>query len=375
MVTGTRGIPGVLGGVETHCEELFPRIAAMGHDVTVIRRSCYVAHDKDRSEFKGVKLRDIYAPRRKSLEAVLHTFLAVWAARRMKPDILHIHAIGPSLMVPLARLLGMKVVVTHHGPDYDRGKWGRLAKAVLKTGEKMGAKYANRIIVISKVIASLLADKYGRTDTELIFNGVPAPDLQEYNYTDFIEWRGLVRGRYVLAVGRFVPEKNFDALIRAFEKTGLARRGFRLAIAGDADHADHYSEALKEQARRAGVVLTGFVKGSALNQLLAHAALFVLPSSHEGLPISLLEAMSYGRDVLVSDIPANKLEQLAPEDFFPVGNEEALASALQRKLASPRLHREYDMPPYNCRDYDMTPYNWDTIAHQTVALYSKCLKL
>lgn len=361
VVTGTRGIPDILGGVETHCEELFPRIAAMGHDVTVIRRSCYVTPSNRIKEYKGVRLKDVFAPRRKSIEAIVHTFLAVIAARRMKPDILHIHAIGPSIMTPLARLLGMKVVVTHHGPDYDRGKWGRLAKAVLKTGERLGTRYAHRMIVISQVIASLIAEKYNRRDTALIFNGVPP--VKPSGTTDYIDSLGLTPARYVVAVGRFVPEKNFHQLIEAFNASGLADKGFSLAIAGDADHPDHYSESLKRQARDSGVILTGFIKGEPLCQLLTHAALFVLPSSHEGLPISLLEAMGYGRDVLVSDIPANTLSQLSRQDFFPVGDVEALAEALTRKLASPCLRREYDL----------SPYNWDTIAHQTIALYSSLI--
>lgn len=359
VVAGTRGIPSILGGVETHCEELFPRIAAMGHDVTVIRRSCYVTPELRMDSYKGVKLKDVYAPRKKSLEAIVHTFLAVLAARRMHPDLLHIHAIGPSIMVPLARLLGMKVVVTHHGPDYDRGKWGRLAKAVLRMGERMGARYATRIIVISRVIASLLATRYGRTDTELIYNGVPAPEFSKN--TDFIDKIGAQPMRYVLAVGRFVPEKNFHLLVEAFASSRLHDRGYRLVIAGDADHEDHYSRSLKELARSHDVILTGFIKGEPLHQLLSHAALFVLPSSHEGLPISLLEAMSFRRDVLVSDIPANRLEQLDDADFVAVNDPQALSVALQRKLAGAPAPRSYDL----------SPYNWDTIAHHTVALYSQ----
>ena len=175
VVIGTRGIPDILGGVETHCEELFPRIAAMGHDVTIIRRSPYVTDYNRIPSYKGVRLIDVKAPRKKSLEAIIHTFRAVLKARSLHPDVLHVHAIGPALMVPFARLLGMKVVMTNHGPDYDRQKWGRLAKAVLRTGERMGTCYSNAVIVISTVIADILSTKYGRTDTDLIFNGVNRP--------------------------------------------------------------------------------------------------------------------------------------------------------------------------------------------------------
>ena len=193
VVIGTRGIPDILGGVETHCQELYPRLAAAGHDVTVIRRRPYVTDDNRRDEYRGVKLVDVYAPRRKSLEAIVHTFLAVIRARRLKPDVLHVHAIGPALMVPLARMLGMKVVMTNHGPDYDRKKWGRMARTFLRTGERLGTRFSNRVIVISKVISSILADKYGRTDTDLIYNGVTRPVKSAR--TDYIASLGLAPRR------------------------------------------------------------------------------------------------------------------------------------------------------------------------------------
>ena len=359
VVVGTRGIPDILGGVETHCEELYPRIAAMGHDVTVIRRSCYVADNKRISTYKGVKLIDVYAPRLKSIEAIVHTALAVVKARSLKPDVLHIHAIGPALLTPFARLLGMRVVMTNHGPDYDRQKWGALAKAALKTGQAMGTRFANKVIVISTTIAGILADKYGRKDTELIFNGVTPPVVSgDRRWLD----RWGISCPYVVAIGRFVKEKGFHDLIEAFDKSGL-KATHQLVIAGDADHEDEYSSALKTQAKEAGVVLTGFIKGEPLSQLMSGASLFVLPSYHEGLPISLLEAMSYGLDVAVSDIPANRLAQLRADDFFTPGDTDALASLMQTKIAN------------TCRrDYDLSPYNWDNIARQTVEVYSALKK-
>ena len=358
VVTGTRGIPNIMGGVETHCEELFPRIAAMGHDVTVIRRSCYVTDDNRCDEYRGVKLKDVYAPRKKSFEAIVHTFLAVIAAKRMKADILHVHAVGPSIVVPFARLLGMKVVMTHHGPDYDRDKWGKLARAALKLGERNGAKFSNEVIAISNVIVDILQSKYGRR-SNLIFNGVNRPVVS--GKTDYVESLGLEPGRYVVAVGRFVKEKCFDQLIEAYGR--IDGCGFKLAIAGDADHEDEYSRSLKAMAHDRGVVLTGFIRGERMSQLMSHAALFVLPSSHEGLPISLLEAMSYGRDVLVSDIPANKLPELEPTDFFPCGNVDALRQAIERKLQNVQ----------SARAYDLHNYDWDNIARQTVAVYRKII--
>lgn len=331
VVIGTRGIPNILGGVETHCEELFPRIAAKGHDVTVIRRTPYVAPDNRISEYKGVKLADVYAPRKKSIEAIIHTFLAVIKARRLNPDVLHVHAIGPAIMVPFARLLGMKVVMTNHGPDYDRQKWGRLAKAVLKTGENLGTRFSNKVIVISTVISDILANKYGRRDTDLIYNGVNRP--AKSTSRSWLDKWGVADKPYIVAIGRFVKEKGFHDLIEAYKQSGLESK-YRLVIAGDTDHEDDYSRSLKQQARDAGVVLTGFIKGEPLNQLMSNASLFVMPSYHEGLPIALLEAMSYDLDVVVSDIPANKLGILSDEDFFHVGDIKSLASAMERKIAA-----------------------------------------
>lgn len=360
VVIGTRGIPDIQGGVETHCQELYPRLAAMGHDVTVIRRKCYVTGQNSGREYRGIRLVDLYTPRRKSFEAIVHTFLAVLKARRLNPDVLHIHAIGPQIMAPLARLLGMRVVSTNHGPDYDRGKWGRLAKSVLRTGERWGTRFSNRVIVISHVIAGILADNYGRRDTDLIYNGVNRPVKSEK--TDYLESLGIRPGQYILTVGRFVQEKGFHDLIDAYVKA--APEGVQLVIAGDADHPDRYSESLKAKAREAGVILTGFIRGERLNQVLTNARLFVLPSYHEGLPIALLEAMSYDLDVLTSDIPANCLPILDEDDHFAVGDVDDLAAALTRKLSAagtPRVH-------------DLSLYDWDKIARQTEEVYRKAAK-
>lgn len=355
VVTGTRGIPEIQGGVETHCQELYPLLAEMGMDVTVVRRQSYAPDSL--TEYKGVKIKDMYSPRKKMTEAAVSTILGVLYAKRAGADVVHIHAVGPSIVLPVAKMLGLKVVMTHHGPDYERAKWGRIARKVIKTGEKFAARYADRMIVISRAIADHIAAEYGRTDTVLIPNGVPTP-VRSVN-TDFLRELGVEPGRYVLALGRFVPEKNFHQLIEAFDI-----EGYKLVIAGDADHPGPYSEQLKAQAREAGVILPGFIRGEKLNQLLSNAALFVIPSSHEGLPISLLEAMSYGRDVLASDIPANCLPELTAADFFPMGNVAALRDAMRRKLASPAAERTYDL----------SAYDWHTIAARTAAVYSDLLK-
>jgi len=358
IVLGTRGIPDILGGVETHCEELYPRVVEKGHQVTIITRSPYVL-DKSQTVYKGVKLKHLYAPKVKSLEAIVHTFLGVLYAAFKRPDILHIHAVGPMIMTPFARLLGLKVVITNHGPDYDRQKWGKLAKAILKLGEYLGTKTANKVIVISEVINTILKTKYNRNDAHLIYNGVNIPVLAEND--DYIERLGLNKKNYIIAVGRFVEEKGFHDLIDAYKDLDIVPK---LVLVGDADHESTYSKNLKKQALEAGVILTGFIKGEKLNQIFSHALLFVMPSYHEGLPIALLEAMSYNLNVLVSDIPANLEVALEKDNYFQLGDINDLKLKLENSLLKSNQAVDYT--------HKITiDYNWDTIAFKLVAVYEK----
>lgn len=358
VVTGTRGIPNIMGGVETHCEELFPRIAKRGFDVTVIRRTDYVKDDL--KEWNGVKLVNIDSPKKKSFEAIIHTFRAINEAKRLKADIIHIHAIGPALLVPYAKMLGMKVVFTHHGPDYDRDKWGFAAKTMLKLGERMGCMFADEVIVISDVIRNLIKRKYNRTShVHLIYNGVSQPEICDY--PEYFNELGIEKGKYILGMCRFVPEKNLHHLVEAFTK--IKNRDevedIKLVLAGDTDFEDDYSRSLREMARKNGVVLTGFIKGKKLHSLLTNCLCYCLPSSHEGLPIALLEAMSYGVKVIVSDIPANKEVGLPESDYFPVGNVDALEEKLKAVIGQPLQHI----------DYDMKKYDWEKIADQVRDVY------
>lgn len=361
VVTGTRGIPDILGGIETHCEELLPRVAALGVDITVTRRKGY-ANDKA-TEWNGVHLVDIDAPRSKTLEAIVHTFKSIVYAKKHGADIVHIHAVGPALLVPLVKLLGMKAVFTHHGPDYDREKWGRFARFMLRLGERMGTHFADKVIVISSVIRDILVKKYGRNDCHLIYNGAPTAHFN----TDgsYLEELGIEPKKYVIGMWRFVPEKNLEHLIRAFDMAfpkdseGNRRDGMKLVLAGDADFKDGYYHRLEKLTREQEVILPGFVRGEKLQTLLTNARCFVLPSSHEGLSIALLEAMSYRLPVIVSDIPANKVVELGDESYFHLGNVKELAE----KLKSNAENEFHDV------SYDMTRYDWDKIATATAEVY------
>ena len=373
VVVGTRGIPNIMGGVETHCEELFPRLAAMGYDITVFRRSAYVDSSVDEASgvrhrvWKGVRLIDLKSPKAKAFEAIIHTVKAVCVARWMGADAVHVHAIGPALVVPFARLLGLKVVFTHHGPDYDRDKWCTVAKLVLRAGQFFGCLCANRVIVISEVIRHLISDSCGRRKrVHLIYNGVPEPKI--CHNMEYFRSLGIEEGRYILGMCRFVPEKHLYDLVRAYT---MARDRFvkssngdikdfpRLVLAGDSDFDDEYSRSLKKSAADSGAVLTGFVRGDRLHSLLTNAMCYSLPSSHEGLPISLLEAMSYRLPVVVSAIPANLEIGLDSECYHEVGDVAALADKLYAIATKPLMRV----------GYNLEKYNWDNIARQVSEVY------
>ncbi len=362
FVVGTRGIPHIPGGVETHCQELYPRIVSAGHTVIVATRTPYV-NEKKRC-WKGVLLKHIYAPREKSLEAVTHTFLSALAAKAFKPDLVHVHAIGPSLLIPFMRLLGMKVVMTHHGPDYNRDKWGTMAKKVLMLGEYWGCKYANEVIVISSVIGDIVKRRCNRK-INLIYNGVTLPEKTAKS--DILEKHGIVPGEYILSVARLVPEKGLHDLIDAFIKIPGKQQ---LVIAGDTDHETKYSRELKKKAASdSRIILTGYITGEYLNQVFSHAKLFVLPSYHEGLPIALLEAMSYNIPPLVSDIPAHQEVALPENCYFKCGDVEYLQSKLEQAL-----NRDINkLASVNYRSIVSEKYNWDKISQQTIAVYKEVL--
>lgn len=363
MVLGLRGFPDVQGGVEKHAEHLYPLLADLGCEVQVIVRSPYVS--RDLSEWRGVRFTRLWCPRAKGIEAFLHTFLGVLYSAVARPDILHIHAVGPAIMTPLARLFGLKVVVTHHGPDYDREKWGRFPRALLRLGERWGMRYANQRIVISEVIRGLVKERHS-VDSIVIPNGVELPDIPES--TGALDKYGLEKQRYILLVSRFVPEKRHLDLISAF---GAARLpGWKLALVGDTDHPDDYSKTLRAAANQApGVVLTGYQSGLALRELYAHAGLFVLPSSHEGLPIALLEALSYRIAVLASDIPANLEVGLSKDCYFSLGDVAALADLLRARASNilDARSRAVDWQDFERR------YDWHNVAKQVIDGYENLL--
>lgn len=347
MMLGLRGFPDVQGGVEKHVEQLSPLLVGFGCSIEAIVRAPYVPSSA--VGWHGVRFRRLWAPRSRQFEALAHTALGICYAAWRRPDILHIHAIGPALLVPLARMFGLRVVVTHHGCDYARAKWGLVAKATLKLGESAGLRFSHGRIAVSRSLAAAMERRY-RVPVTPIPNSVALPTVP--HATKAIEAFGLEARRYILTVGRLVPEKRHFDLIAAFRHAGIS--GWKLAIVGDADHADGYSNDLKEQARQMPcVVLTGVQTGDILAELFGHAGAFALPSSHEGLPIALLEALAYGLPCIASDIPANRELELGASRYFAVGDVDQLSQRMTEVTREPftdsdraaqraRIAAEYD---------------------------------
>ncbi len=361
MVLGVRGIPNVQGGIETHAEQLYPLLAKQGCEIELLARSRFV--DRTVRAFRGVGIRRLWCPSTSGYEAFVHSFLGVIYAAINRPHILHVHGIGPSIVTPLARLLRLRVVVTNHGPDYEREKWGAFARWILRVGERWGALWASGYIAISQSIADRIASSYEKKSV-LIPNGVGAPAIA--TSTDRVRELGLIPGHYWLQVGRMVPEKRQLDSIAAFKKTGLD--SWHLALVGMLDEG-RYSRAVVAAASGSNVVLTGFMHGEPLAQLFSHAAGFLLPSSHEGLPIALLEALSYGLPVLASDIPPNLEVGLAPQSYFSLGDTDGLAARMIAIAKGVDSSAARDAR----KRFVAQRYDWNVVAQQTLDVYSSVL--
>jgi glycosyltransferase involved in cell wall biosynthesis len=330
MAIGLRGIPDVEGGVETHAAELYPRLAKLGADVTVVGREPFRSSQVGPA-WQGIQLRWLWAPRRRGFEAAVHTALAVLYAGLRRPDILHIHAIGPSITVPLAKMLGLRVVVTHHGEDYRREKWNRFERSIIRLGERFAVALADGLITVSSSVRAGIRARYGREST-WIPNGVaPAQSVAE---PSLLARYGLEAGKYAIQVSRLVPEKRQLDLIAAFRRAGLP--DWKLVLVGAAQGASRYAAAvLKAAAGDDAIIFTGALSPRETRQLLSSAGVFVLPSSHEGLPIALLEAVAERVPSLASDIPGSREVGLEPECYFTLGETEVLAQRLHELAMNP----------------------------------------
>ena len=355
------------GGVEIVVRELATRMAALGHRVTCYdRRTGHVSGSEidTRREYEGVEIRTVFTVDRRGLAAMTSSLAAAWRAARSDCDVVHIHAEGPAAMCWLPKLAGKKVVVTVHGLDWARAKWGGFASRYIKWGERQAVRHADAIIVLSEDTRKYFDRTYGRK-TEFIPNGVCRPEIRQAGAIKRL-W-GLEQDGYVLFLGRIVPEKGLDCLMEAWKGVSTDRK---LVIAGGSSDTTEYMNALKGAAGD-NVIFTGFQQGAVLEELYSNAYVYCLPSDVEGMPISLLEAMSYGNCCVVSDIPqcAEVVEDRAVT--FPRGDANALRKALQALLDAPETVRRYKD---GAADYICAKYSWDDVVASTLRVYREAGK-
>lgn len=352
-VIGLRGFPGVQGGVEKHCEALYPRMK--GFRFTVFRRRPYLSADSEKS-WQGIEFVDLPSTRIKGFEAFFHSFISAVKVIALRPDMVHIHNIGPGFFAPMLRLAGIKVVTTYHSANYEHKKWGPLGRMMLRLGERMALRFSNRIIFVNQA-------KFNRQSQAVKERSVCIPNgvdkVTPASSDEFIRQLGLTPGEYYLAVGRLTPEKGFEYLVEAVQDNPAVGR---LVIAGGSDHDSDYAERLRQLDRNGKVVFTGSLQGEPLRQLYTYARAFVLSSVTEGFPLVLLEAMSYRLPIIMSRIDATVPFSFLPaEKFFTPAD----AADLSRAITS----LEASLQPGTRIDYPLDDYDWNRIAAQTETLF------
>lgn len=368
---GHKRIPSREGGIEIVVEELSTRMAAREHQVVVYNRK---GHNVAGAEFdnesnrenrpytyKGVKVIPVTTIDAKGMAALTSSFFATLKAIKARPDVIHYHAEGPCVMLRLAHWFGIRTVATIHGLDWQRAKWGRFASWYLKFGERTAARCADEVIVLSRNMQRYFRDTYGR-ETRFIPNGI---ERSQPVRADIITRRyGLEKDGYILFLGRIVPEKGVHYLIEAFKRLNTDKK---LVIAGGAsDSSEYYEQIQSAAASDPRIILTGFVEGRMLRELYSNAYVYVLSSDLEGMPMSLLEAMSYGCCCLVSDIPecTEVVEDHAA--VFRHGDVDDLERQLSALIAAPE---RVNAMRKNASEFVCAKYSWDSVTTRTLALY------
>ena len=364
---GHKRIPSREGGIEVVVEELSTRMVKLGHQVTCYNRGGHHVSGKEFDgerlhEYKGVKLKTVPTINRKGLTAVSSSFFAALASAFGRYDVVHIHAEGPAAMCWIPKLFGKRVVVTIHGLDWQREKWKNgFGSKYIHLGEKMAVKFADEIIVLSKGVQEYFQKTYGRK-TLFIPNGVNRPVLRK---ADLIKNKfGIDKDGYLLFLGRIVPEKGLRYLIEAYKELHTDKK---LVIAGGSSDTDDFMQEIQTLATGDDrIIFTGFVAGQALEELYSNAYLYLLPSDLEGMPLSLLEAMSYGNCCVVSDIAecSEVVEDKAVT--FQKSNVQDLKEKLQRLCDDPATVQKYKN---EAADFICSKYNWDEITQKTLEVY------
>jgi len=358
-IIGSKGLPAVFGGIERHVEEIGRRLAGRGHRVTVFGRRPFSTN----GEYLGMEVRVLPSIPTKNLETATNSLIATLHSTFEPFDIIHYHGIGPSLFCWIPVAYKKKTVATIHAPDYRQRKWGGIASVLLRLGERTAVRNAGGIVAVSKLMSRRLGERYGREIT-YIPNGAT---LQEAPDFDEAAGLGLESGRYILTVGRFIYERGFHTLLDAFRTIDT---GMRLVIVGDARFEERYAASLKGLADER-TLFPGYIQGPLLSELYAHCAFYVLPSLLEGLPISLIEAMSFARPVLVSDIPENMEVAEGIGTTYAAGDAGDLARALKEMLTMGDEERRER--GWRGRERVEEEYTWEHITDRLEELYRSLL--
>ena len=367
---GHKFIPSRDGGVEVVVSNLAPHLAEIRYDVTCYNRTNKQfkklrKNGKLMREYRGVHL--VWTPTvdRRGLAAMTSSVIATVMASFRRFDLVHFHTEGPCVLCWLPRLLGKKVVVTVHGLDHMRQKWGKFASAYIMQGEKAAVRHANSIIVLSKGVQTYFLEKYGR-DTVLIPNGIDPAEIQPA--CEITKQFGLVSREYILFLGRLVPEKGIHYLIKAYQKLSTDKK---LVIVGGTSDTDDYVRQLYAMAGdTSSIIFTGFQEGIVAEELYSNAYLYVLPSDLEGMPLTLLEAMNYGCCCVTSDISECADVMDGCGVTFPHGNVEALRETLQDLCDHPD---KAEANRSEARRVVSSKYTWQEVTAQTDELYRKLL--
>ena len=349
-VIGTRGFPEIEGGVEKHCESLYP-LLRQDIETIVFRRKPYVTSND--SAYSNITFIDLPSTKIKGLETVIHSFLATLRALWIKPDVVHYHNIGPALFAPLLKLRKIPIVLTYHSPNYEHEKWGVFSRRLLKFSESVALKFSDSIIFVNKYQMQKYPPEIQKKSVYLP-NGIKEPLIS--NKHDYLNELGVEPQKYILSVGRITPEKGFDTLIKAYKR--IKHKNYKLVIAGGVEFESEYKDKLLKLVGNESVIFTGYVFGEKLAELYTNAALYVLSSNNEGFPLVLLEAMSNKLDIIASDIPAAHLVKLDDKDYFPKGDYETLGVRIDEKLNEPKSI-----------DYDLSKYDWKQIAERVSKIY------
>ncbi len=364
---GHKRIPSREGGIEVVVEELSKRMVEQGHKVTCYnRRGHHISgkefDSKHIDSYKGVRLKSVFTIDRKGLAAITSSFFAAIRTAFSRYDVVHFHAEGPCAMLWIPKLFRKRCIVTIHGLDWQRGKWKNgFASKYIKFGEKIAAKFADEIIVLSKNVQEYFKQTYGR-NTKYIPNGVNSYRHKEPNLIK--QKFGLEEQSYILFLGRIVPEKGVSYLIEAYKDINTDKK---LVVAGGVSDSDEFMEQIISLAGNdERIVFTDFVEGDVLEELYGNAYIYVLPSDLEGMPISLLEAMSYGNCCLVSDIPECAEVVGNNAVIFKHGDIDDLKSKLQKLCNDKKT--VYDLKD-SSSDYICKKYNWDNVVKETLKLY------